>query len=713
MAYGGDSEEKQRERKEGFEAEEQHWATLTGKDLASAIFRRFEDHLSRLKSSGRDSRMRRSWTKYYSHDADGKWEGGGDSTEIGTAGVQGELTTIRPNRYRARVKRILNMAVGAAPAYESQSINTDADAMRECVLSDGLIDFYLHRHKLQVKRRERAEAALVFSEAWAVSPWDPNRGRFITYEDRPETDDKGKPIKGKTRRHPVFDGEFRFLALTPYDVATAPRADDPDNPPWAIYRFPANRYDYAALYPDHKEEILALPSFSECHKDLHFLPDDIMSDDTIVVYHAVHEISPSAPEGLSAFAISPKTIILSGGLEYDTVGGLVSRCAPSNVLLQQGGYTPGYDLLPLAEAHNATVSTVLTNQTATGVQVFLTDKNSGIKRQDLGKGLAMLTINPGARFEAVNLTRTAPETFTFLEVLEAEEDLVTALNPAARGDVQASKGDSGAKSALMVAASQQMQSDFAESIQFSDEQWLTHIIKTLQTHATVERIATIAGKYNTYASREFKGQDIEKIVTVLVRKGNPMRDTSEGRVQLLGIYKELGLLQSPEQVWTVLETGRLDPLSEGVMADIMLARKENEVMRDGGDDGGKFEAIVSPIDAHGLHIREHKSLLADPRVRLDGALVQRVKAHIDQHVAALQGAVNPGLLLAIGEKPIPPMPPGAMPPGAGPGGPPPPPAGGKLPTDDGMPDVPAPAKNPMTGDAPMQGGGTPPLGPVG
>lgn len=705
------------EAKEAFDSEQQYWPTLDGKELACAAMRRFEEHISILKRSGRHQRMLRSWRLYYARGEQGGWEGGTeDTTQIQSAGVQGELTTISPNRYRARIQRVLNMAVGEKPSYEAQAVNTDADAIRECELADGLLGYYLHHHKLQIKRRERAETALVLSESWIAAPWDPNRGKPYTMQTQEVLDEKGEPVldddgNPKTEEKPVFDGEFRFIVMTPYDTAICPFAEDPDDPPWAVFRYPVNKWDQAVKYPAQREKILSLQAHSSDRKEMSFLPTDVMSDDAVWEYCVVHAKTPACPDGLIAFFADSDTLLgAKSGFPYMNIGGLLSRCTPSNVILQDGGYTPGFDLLSVVQARAATMSAVLSNQTAAGVQMFVMDKNADVTVDDIGP-LKFVKVNPGARFDAVNLSRTAPETFTFLEVLEAEEDFVSAVNAAARGDVQASKGDSGKKSALMFAAAQQQQSGIAEAIQFSDEALLTHVIHTLQTHASTERVATIAGKYNTYASRKWKSKDIEHVLSVLVHKANPMRDTSEGRMQILQIFMEMGRIETPEQVWTVLTTGRLDPLYEGELADVILARKENEVLREGGDEQGQFPIMALPYDAHALHIREHKSLLADPRVRLDPALVARVRQHVEEHVYALRGGVDPAILAVIGEKPLPP-------PGMGPGGPPgkgppgKPPMGPPAEPGAGLPTVPKPSENPTTGE-PVTNAAPPEMAPMG
>ena len=56
-------------------------------------------------------------------------------------------------------------------------------------------------------------------------------------------------------------------------------------------------------------------------------------------------------------------------------------------------------------------------------------------------------------------------------------------------------------------------------------------------------------------------------------------------------------------------------------------------------------------DDHAKHIREHKSVLADPSLRMDPVLVQAVTDHIKEHLGLLR-SVDPDLLAIIGEQPL-------------------------------------------------------------
>jgi hypothetical protein len=57
-------------------------------------------------------------------------------------------------------------------------------------------------------------------------------------------------------------------------------------------------------------------------------------------------------------------------------------------------------------------------------------------------------------------------------------------------------------------------------------------------------------------------------------------------------------------------------------------------------------------DAHSLHIREHKAVLADPDLRMDAELVQRTLAHIQEHIDILSNPDVANILSMLGEQPL-------------------------------------------------------------
>lgn len=126
-------------------------------------------------------------------------------------------------------------------------------------------------------------------------------------------------------------------------------------------------------------------------------------------------------------------------------------------------------------------------------------------------------------------------------------------------------------------------------------------------------------------------------------------NTTAGRAEMASNLLQMGLIQTPEEYFAVLNTGKLDPLVQGQHDELLLIKAENERLVE-----GDIDVLAIDTDNHALHIREHKTVLADPDSRLDAELVARTLAHIQEHIDALR-EVQPDLLSITGQQPLAPQ----------------------------------------------------------
>jgi hypothetical protein len=229
----------------------------------------------------------------------------------------------------------------------------------------------------------------------------------------------------------------------------------------------------------------------------------------------------------------------------------------------------------------------------------------------------------------------------------------------------------------------------------------TGLINMLKDFASVPKVAMIAGKSNkSYLEHTFTGDDLSQVNRVIVDVGNPLMRTTAGKVQIATELIQYGIVKTPEDYMTVLNTGNLSTLNEYQQNELLLVRAENEKMADGQ------QVMALAVDQHIIHIKEHKGVLADPDLRNDPNLVQLVLGHINEHIELLR-STDPGLLTIIGEQPLGPVggsPPGSPPPGGpemNPNQPPGPqgqalqgpPPGPKSPNTPNLPKPPPPYQN--------------------
>jgi len=173
----------------------------------------------------------------------------------------------------------------------------------------------------------------------------------------------------------------------------------------------------------------------------------------------------------------------------------------------------------------------------------------------------------------------------------------------------------------------------------------TALVSILKDFANTPKMVALVGKNNRPYLKEFTGEQISSINRVIVDVGNPLSKTIAGRIQMAEQLLQMKLLKTPEEYFQVMNTGRIDKLYQGEMQELLLIQSENERLMNGEN------TIAAMLDAHRLHIQEHKSVLSDPDLRKNNELVQNTLEHIQQHINYLR-TTDPDLLSLIGEQPI-------------------------------------------------------------
>lgn len=147
---------------------------------------------------------------------------------------------------------------------------------------------------------------------------------------------------------------------------------------------------------------------------------------------------------------------------------------------------------------------------------------------------------------------------------------------------------------------------------------------------------------------EFYGFELLEEPHFLLGDYTVTHNTTAGKLQLAEQMMQYGVIKNAEDILSVMETGRLDVMTDESYREQMLIREENEALAEGR------EVRVLGIDRHIEHINHHKTLLADPRLRLDDELTARVLQHIQEHINELRN-FDPGLLQLIGQQPLGPV----------------------------------------------------------
>jgi len=671
-----------------------YFATLPPEEIGQQLMARVNDFYTYVRTSGMYSRMYRSWRAYYGLNSR---EGGARSDQITFSGEQGELSMMKVNHYRNIAQHLLTLTTAQRPAPQPVSTNTDNKSHAQTILASGLLDYYSREKRVERILRTAAEHAIVFSEGFVKCEWDPSEGEEFTKD--PQT------------LQSIREGDLRFSTLTPLDVIRDPYVDSFADINYVICRQFVNRYELAARFPAMKEKILS--KTTSPYDAMRFMLKPVLtSDDNIAVYELWHRKTAAVPEGRLTILVDGDCILFDGDLPYPGIP--IRRICPGDLVGSPNGYTPMFDLLALQEALDALYSAIVTNQTTFGVQNIWVPESSNLSYEQLANGLNLIKSTGTAKPESMNLTHTAPEVFNFIRQIEESMETLSGVNSTVRGNPEASL-KSGSALALVQSQAIQFSSGLQASYAQLVEDVFTDALNVLKQYAKTKRVALIVGKYNQHLMKEFTGDDLSSISRVVVESAGSLSKTTSGRMQIAQDLLQNQLIRTPEEYLSVINTGKLEPMTEAQTRQLYLIRQENERLAEG------IKCRALPTDNHVLHIKENSTVLDDPELRAASeagdpqatAVLDAAYQHLLEHVGFAADPALFNLISSLGYQPIAaPLPPeqaaGGTPPSAG--GPIPPeaapaPMGPTLPIapDGQFPDLggravsPSFPKNPVTG----------------
>jgi hypothetical protein len=579
-----------------------------------------------MDASGYLDKLRTAYAAYHG----AFFQDSGDSHSIVFGGEQGELTQMGVNHYRNIAQHIINMITATRPSMQARSINTDYKSTVQTKLANGLLDYYMRDHRLEEYLKTAVEYGVALGSGYVKMEWNSTLGEVYEVDD-----ETGEEIR---------QGDIDFVNLSPFDVFFDSNREDRKHD-WVVCRSYKNRFDLAAKYPELADRIVKLPTKAQLQQFsmFSFHADE---SDLIPIYEFYHKRTEAMPEGRYILYLGREIVLLDSPMPYRNLP--VYALAPGYYMGTPYGYTPMFDLLNMQDAVNSLHSTILTNQTAFGVQNILVPTGSNISVQELSGGLNIIEANEAAgEVRPLNLTQTPEEIFNYLDRLVKDMETVSGVNAVARGNPDPNLR-SGNALALVQSMSLQFLSGLQQSYVMMVEDLGTGIINVLKDHATIPRMATIVGRNKRSELKEFVGDDIDSVNRVVVDIGNPLARTAAGRVEMAEQMLQMSLIKTPEQYFQVIETGNLDNMTESITSQLDLTKAENENMI----DGKPVMAVLT--DEHVLHIKEHASVLSDPELRFDVELVQRVTAHIQEHIGLLS-TTDPNILTILGQQPLQPQ----------------------------------------------------------
>lgn len=643
-----------------------YFAAKPATETATILLTRAASFYNYLSANQYLDKLRRMWEFY--HGAYNVGYGVGHATAF--TGEQGELVQLPVNHFRNLAQHILVMITSNRPTMEARAANTDYKSLSQTYLANSILDYYMKEKHLEKYLKTAAEMAIVLGSGYIKMEWNATDGETYDFDE-------------ETNKY-QYEGEVVFSNLSPFDVVVDGTKESWSNE-WVLVRSWQNRFNLIAKYPEMEAQIRALPNKAESNiYRLSVFTNDATDD--IPVYEFFHKRTEAMPDGRYLQFLDGNVVLLDAKMPYRNIP--VFRIVPSEILGTPYGYSPMFDVYPIQETINALYSTIMTNQNAFGTQNVWVPRGADISVADIAGGMNI--IESDEKPEGINLTETPAEIFKFLEMMITAGETISGVNSVARGNPQASL-ESGTALALVQSMALQFISGLQQNYVQMIEDIGTSLINILKDFADTPKVIQLVGKNNRPYLKEFTGEDLNAINRVIVDVGNPLARTTAGRVQMAEQLMQMKLLQSPEQYFQVINTGRLDSLIQGQEKELLLIQRENEMLLEGAP------VRATALDAHRLHINEHKSVMNDPELRTNLDLVKQVQDHIQEHLDFLRNT-DPALLKIIGEEPIAPAP------AAGPSQPPPnQPGGGGGPGQmmqppDMAPDLGQPIQGPSAAD---------------
>lgn len=643
-------------------SEDVYFAAGDADELVSYLANRTNDWLQSMTTSDYLDKIKRSWQAYHGIYYE-------NSHQVSFGGEQGELVNLPVNHFGNIAQNTLTMVTATRPAFQARAINTDLKSQIQTNLANGLLEYYLRDKRLEQDLRRAVEYAIVLGTGYIKMEWNSTSGEIanttdeeyemeynpLTDEEVPVLDEFGEP-KILHEAMPIYEGDVEFTTLSPLDVFFDTSKETPKQD-WQLCRTFKNKYDIAAKYPEMEDEIKGVQTKTEMYQyRLSMTPYDETVD--VPVYEFFHRPTESLPHGRYVLFLNSDIILEDTVLPYQRLP--IFRISPRDILGTPFGYTNMFDLLPLQEQINALYSTAATNNHTFGVQNIVSQRDSGLTISELSGGLNHIEVNDlNQAPRPLQLTQSSPEVYQMIAMLIKDMEVISGMNSVARGNPDPSQNlRSGNALALVQAQAIQFVSGLQQSYIQLIEDVGTNLILLLQRFATVPRIAQISGKSNASYMKEFVGADLGAVNRVVVDAANALAQTTAGRVEMATQLIQMGMIKSPEEYMSVINTGNLDTLTESENRQVILVRAENEALMEGRP------VIALLTDDHSLHMREHQSVLADPSLRFDNALVDRTLAHMQEHINILSNPNVANILIQNKQTPIaPPQMPQQMPPG--------------------------------------------------
>lgn len=655
---------------------DRYWPTLTGKELADAVLRRFEEFEEAFRDRDLPN-MRLATLAYYGEDEDGN-----TTATIARAGSKDQVRILKDNEFRTVIGNMLTIATMEPGGFLPVPVNTDSDATATSLQLRGVLDYYFDEGKFDRVAYLAAEMAKVLGFAHVDLPWN-DRGGDVVDEAPSQVDETGAVVAVQ-RTH---SGDVEAHALLPSEVAFD--YDARDESPWRIIRRWRNRWDLAAMVEDGTlraapDEGTPLDLADRIRAMTHDRTRDEIGDtlrgggdafrrrptsDEIPVYELRHKPTPACPAGRWALVLEGGVLLGEGPSRYgDDLA--VYRIADAERFGTPRAYTSAHDMLGLQRAVDTLTSIAHSNQAALGLNIVVTPEKSELQATSLMEGLVHIQHSGGEEMapQVLSMTNTPKEVFPFRRELKADMASKLGMDNLSMGREE--RDLSGAAMALLDSRTQRAVSATAKAHTQVRQDMANGTLRRFKQFGKHSRkLPLLVGKFKRPMLAAFNGKTFDGIDRVRVENISALMRSPAGRLELAKTLIDAAKAQvEPELVMSVVETGKFESLTEAPMAIRTFIREENERLLAGEvleapgqvdpltgqpGPGGVATAVFTdnPLD----HIREHRVVLLSLAARRDARIVANTRAHMEAHMRDLMAWVQGDPIMLALHGPPPPL----------------------------------------------------------
>ena len=426
----------------------QYFANLPTDEIGPAINQRMGSYYM-YGSPASQVAWRQMWAWMFAYGYGRDWFHG--TSQVVRGGDQGEMAYVRMNQARSILNAAVAQIVTPQIQWHPQAERYSSASVRATLKAKDVLNHVWHNGGAKRTFTQAAEVAAMLGEAFVMQDWNPFAGR----------DAFTNPMTGRVERA----GEYEFQLIYPWDVirnAGRPTYDDVE---CLFIRLRPNRWNLAARFPEHEEEIARGPSAYPSDGTFGFgiiQSLGLWDRDAVGCVRFIHKPTAAVPEGRdilmlrNGVVLSDKPLGAKGMMPLRRIQKAALHGTPY-------GYTEFFDCLGAQEVYDNLHSAFTTNLMGFATQFIAYERGTNPDIMTLGGGMALLPYDPqGKPPQGINLTALPQGGFQYLATLKTEMEQFMGQNPVTRGQ---SPGDRAPASlaALLDATSARMANSFMQS----------------------------------------------------------------------------------------------------------------------------------------------------------------------------------------------------------------------------------------------------------